>query len=119
MSVYMKVPHAQVIERAGRRPIDIIKWVDAKKTDGRHRSRLVAKEFNNGDQAATPPLEGLKLLTVKLAAPEPELRDTKMAPGDDKSSVMVHADGHRACLYSQAKPNTYVEVPDEDQLEGD
>ena len=35
---------AQAIDRTGRSPIGI-KWVDVKKADGRHRSRLVAKEL--------------------------------------------------------------------------
>ena len=73
MGVYTKVPYEQAVGRTGRRPIGS-KWVDIKKSDGRHRSRLVAKEFNNGvDQdmyAATPPLEALKLLVVKAAGRE-------------------------------------------------
>ena len=43
MGVCKKVPHAQRIERIGRRHIGI-KWVDVKKAYGRHRNRLVAKE---------------------------------------------------------------------------
>ena len=57
MGVHKKVPYEQAIERTGRQPTDI-KCVDVKKDDGRHKSKLVAKEFNNGtDQAlyaATP-----------------------------------------------------------------
>ena len=87
MGVYKKVPYAQAIERTGRRPIGIM-WVDVKKADGRQRRRQVAKEFSNGiDQTMRPPLEALKMLTVKLAAREPQRRDTKIAPGDD---VDVH-----------------------------
>ena len=107
VGVYKKVPHAQAIERTGRRPVGI-KWVDVKKADRRHRSRLVATEFNNGINqamyAATPPSGALKLLTVNLAAREGERRDTKIAPGDDNNA--------------QAQPNTYVQVPGEDQSDG-
>ena len=39
--------------------------------------------------AATPPLEALKLLTLKLAARGRERRDTKTALGDDNSSVVI------------------------------
>ena len=59
----------------------------------------VDKELNNGiDQsmyAATPPLEALKLLTVKLAARQRERRDTKIARADDNSSVIIHVDTER------------------------
>ena len=34
-----------------------------------------------------------------------------------QSSHMIHVDVHNAYFYAQAKPHTYVEVPDEDQLE--
>ena len=34
-----------------------------------------------------------------------------------QSSHMTHVNVHNAYFYAQAKPNTYVEVPDEDQLE--
>ena len=58
-----------------------------------------AKELNNGiDQsmyAATPPLEVLKLLSVKLAARQRERRDTKIARADDNSSVIIHVDTER------------------------
>ena len=80
-----KVPCAQAIGRTGRRLVGT-KWVDVKKADGRHRSRLVAKEIINGiDQAiraAKPPLEALTLFMVKFAAREQERRNTKIAPGD-------------------------------------
>ena len=59
MGVFRKVLDSQAIERTGRRPTGIT-WVDVKKADGRHRSRLVG---NDGiDQAmyvATPPLKAL------------------------------------------------------------
>ena len=62
--------------------------------------------------------EALKLSTVKLAARERERRDARVATDDDNSSIMIHVDVHRAYFYAQAKPNTCVEVPDEDQPQG-
>ena len=41
-----------------------------------------------------------------------------VAADDNNSSVMIHVDVHRAYYHAQAKPNTHVEVPDEDQFEG-
>ena len=111
-----KVP--QAVERTRRRPTGV-KWFDVKKVDGRHRSRLVAKKFFHGIfpamYPATPPLEAWIFLT---AACERERRDTKVAPDANNISVMIHVDVHRAHVYAQAKPNTCVEVIDEDQLEG-
>ena len=50
--------------------------------------------------AATPPLEALRLLTVKLASREQHRRGAKIAPDDDNSSVMTHVDVHRAYFYA-------------------
>ena len=54
---------------------------------------------------------------MKLAARGRDRRDAKIAPDDNHSSVMIHVDVHRVFLDAQAKPNTYVAVSDEDQLE--
>ena len=81
----------------------------------------MAKEFDKGiHQAlyvATPPLEAFRPLTVKLAAREGERKDTRTAPGDDNSSIMIHVDVHRAHSSAQAKPNIHVKVSEEDQTE--
>ena len=65
-----KVPNAQAVNELDEDPK--ASRVDVKNADGRHRSRLVTKEFYIGNDetmyAATPPLEALELLTVKLAA---------------------------------------------------
>ena len=83
MGVYVKVPYEQAVERTGKRPTGI-KWVGVKKGDGRYRSRLVAKEFNDGtDQAvhaAAPPLKALKLLLVKAAGRYQCRRDGESRP---------------------------------------
>ena len=52
-----------------------------------------------------------------LQAGEQERRNAKPALDDDNSSVMIHVDVHRAYFSAQVGPNTYVEVPDEDQTE--
>ena len=63
--MYKNVPYAQAIERTERQPIGI-NWNDVKKDDGCHRSRLAAKEFNNGvDQ--TPPSGAKKLFCKECA----------------------------------------------------
>ena len=51
-------------------------------------------------------LEAVQQSTVRLAARERERMDTKIAPSDDNSSVMMHVDVHRAYFYAQAQPNT-------------
>ena len=45
-------------------------------------------------------------------------RSTETAPGDDNSSIIIQMDVRRAYFSVQARPNTYVEVLDEVQLEG-
>ena len=79
----------------------------------------MAKEFNNGIEkamyAATPPLEALKLLTRKLATRDRVRQDAEIAADDNNSSITIHVHVHRGYLNAQARPNTDVEVPDEDQ----
>ena len=66
--VYTKVPEEECWKYTGKEPISV-KWVDVNKGDKVHpeyRSRLVAKEIKADKRidlfAATPPLEGKKLL---------------------------------------------------------
>ena len=110
---------AQAVEKTRTRPIGI-KWVDVKKADGRHRTRVVAKEVNDGiDQAmyvATLPLAAQKL-DGEVCVREQERTCIWTAPADDNSSIMIHLDMLCACFHAQARPNTYMEVPDEDQTE--
>ena len=107
--VYRNVPYEQTVEKIGKRTIGI-KW-NVKKPDGRHRCRLVAKEFNDSvDQAtcaATPHLEALNFLPMKLAGREREWRD----------AGMIHMNGHWAFFFAQDRPDTYVEVPEEEKTE--
>ena len=80
-----------------------------RRQEGRRTSLQVGEELNNGiDQAmcaATPPSEALKLWAVKLAARE----------RDEGIHRLRLVDFLR--VYAQARPSTYVEVPDEDKTE--
>lgn len=46
MGVYKEVPYRDALETMGRKPIDV-KGVHVLKASGKHRSRLVAKEFKS------------------------------------------------------------------------
>ena len=67
-NTYVKVPRSECFERTGKAPIGV-RWVDVNKGDAKnpaHKSRLVAKEFNNDKResifAAMPPLEAKRTL---------------------------------------------------------
>eukprot|EP00973_Karenia_brevis_P014279 1945027-Karenia_brevis.AAC.1 len=69
MGVYEKVKIEEAYERTGKAPIKL-RWIDTNKSNDEnepnYRSRLVAKEFNNGQRldlySATPPLELIRSL---------------------------------------------------------
>ena len=67
--------------------------------NGRYRSRLVAKEFNDGMgetmHAALPPLGEVNMRAAKFAARE-QPGDTMANPDGDSCTVMVHMDVIRA-----------------------
>ena len=105
--VWKKIPRAE----AARRGCKVIKtrWIDINKGDDDHpvyRSRFVAKEFNNGEEAGlfagTPPLEGLRYLIHEAATWE----------GEEKI-VMIN-DVARAFFEAAAVRQVCVELPDED-----
>ena len=107
------------IEVAARRGWKVIKsrWIDINKGDDEnksYRSRVVAKEFNNGALeglfAGTPPLEALRFLVHQAAT-----MDTR--GGTDKV-VMVN-DVARAFFEAKATRNICVELPDEARTEED
>ena len=62
--VYVKVPVQECWDKTGKAPIGV-RWVDVRKSDGTHRSRLVARDFRpksrvddlEGLFASMPPLE--------------------------------------------------------------
>ena len=97
-------------EEARRRGWRIIKtrWIDINKGDDRnpnYRSRLVGKEFNDGEVvalfAATPPLEALRVLVSEAATVEKGGR-----------KVMVINDVSRAFIEAPVKRNICVELPE-------
>ena len=112
MNVYKKVPLEECLRETGKKPIGI-RWVDINKGDRKninYRSRLVAKEFKDGDKpewyAATPPGECLKLLLNKMAAKKGQVK-------------LVYADVSRAYFYAKASRPVYVELPEEDKDDND
>lgn len=64
---------ARAIEAIGKKPIGV-SWVDAFKTSGKHRNRVVAKEINIGGDpdmyAPAPLLEKAKMFLATPAAGE-------------------------------------------------
>ncbi len=110
MGVYRKVRRSWVKQR-GERVIGV-RWIDINKGDNDnpdYRSRLVAKYFKTGDRpdlfAATPPLEALKMI-ISIAASNPGLQ------------IMIN-DVKRAYFHAPVKRPVYVELPNEDRMEGE
>ena len=107
MGTYIKVPRAEALA-AGIKPIDT-RWVDTNKGDStrvRVRSRLVAKQFNNGKGgedlfAATPPIEALRAILSSAVSSE-------------RDKCLMSIDVSRAYMYAKAKGTTYIEIPPED-----
>ena len=112
MKVYCKVPMEECWKETGRKPIGV-RWVDINKGDKsniNYRSRLVAKEFKTDEKpewyAATPPGECLRLML------------SKMASGKGKFKL-AYADVSRAYFYAKASRPVYVELPEEDKVDGE
>ena len=112
--VWMKITRAE----ARRRGLKIIKvmWIDVDKGDAQSpniRSRLVAKEFNNGVEeglfAGTPPIEALRLLVSAAATVE----------DDEENSVIMINDVSRAFFEASIQREVCIELPDEDVEDGD
>ena len=118
--VYKKVPIEECWACTGQDPIKV-KWVDVNKGDKVHpeyRSRLVAKEIKTDKRidlfAATPPLEGKKLL-IALAV----TRGVGYEEGDKEGGMKLDfIDIRRAFFQALAKRNVYVELPEEDSQPG-
>ena len=107
MTVYEKVPISQAKE-VGKQILGV-RWVDVRKADGTHRSRLVAKEIKTYNApelfAATPPIETLKYLMRRAA--------------QDRSLEIMHIDVTRAYFYADVSRDVYVRLPAEDQAPGE
>ena len=112
--VWTKITRAE----ARRRMLKIIKvmWIDVNKGDAQNsniRSRLVAKEFNNGVQdglfAGTPPIEALRLLVSAAATTE---------AGEEDNVIMIN-DVSRAFFEAPIQRSVCIELPDEDLDDAD
>ena len=105
----------EAVRLTGRAPI-AVKWVDVNKGDDEepeYRCRLVAKDikrkYDEAIFAATPPLEGKKLL-FSLA--------TTGTKGSADPLKLLFIDVKRAYFYAKSKKPVFVQLPDEDALEG-
>ncbi len=101
LNVFSRIPRSQAT-RDGHKVIPT-RWVDVDKGTS-YRSRLVAKEIKTEERldlfAATPPLETLKMLLMKLAR-------------KSGSYKLLHVDVSRAYMHAKATRTVYVEIPAE------
>ena len=105
MGVWTKVPKS---EAKGKKIIRL-RWIDVNKMDADNpmiRSRIVAKEYNDGVDpnmfASTPPIEALRYLLSKAA--------TK---GNEDKMIMLN-DVSRAFFNAKVSREVYVHLPAED-----
>ena len=118
--LYTKVPLQQCWDETGKDPIGT-RWVDVNKGDDEdpeYRCRLVAQEINRGKRedlfAATPPLEGLKVL-FSLAVTE----GTGFGTGSRRGGMKLDfIDVRRAYFHAKARRRVYVRLPAEDAEPG-
>ena len=113
--VYEKVPIEDAYYFTGKGPIGT-KWVDVNKGDDEkpeYRCRFVAKEIRRKNDesifAATPPLEGKKIL-CSLA-----VSGTK---GSADPLKLLFIDVKRAYFYAKSTRPVFVQLPDEDPGDG-
>ena len=115
MGVWTKVPRAQCLAETGRPPVGT-RWVDTNKGDDvnpKIRSRIVAQELKRTNEfelfAATPPIDYIKFLLARAASeqqrPEP-------------SCIMI-VGVKKAYFYAPSTRRVYINIPKEDQEEGD
>ena len=120
---YDKVPRAVALQR-GVRPLQV-RWVDVNKGDRSHykvRSRIVGKELKSKTReallahelfSATPPWETVKGLFSLLVT------DLPAAMTGGEPLVMCVYDISRAHFMPAVEREIYIELPDEDKLDGD
>ena len=107
--VWRKMSRAEATKRGWK--VVKTRWIDINKGDADniiYRSRLVGKEFNNGDAeglfAGTPPLEALRMLISEAATVEPRGR---------KKCIMIN-DVSRAFFEAPMQRNLCIELPEEE-----
>ena len=110
MGVWSKVPKAQA---AGKNIIRL-RWIDVNKMDADNpmiRSRIVAKEYNDGVDpnmfASTPLIESLRSLFSKAAT-----------TGNEDKVIMLN-DVSRAFFNAKVTREVYIHLPAEDMEEGE
>ena len=119
--VYKKVPRSKA-DSLKLKPI-AVRWIDVNKGDKRnkrYRSRLVAKEFRFKSSkikkedlfAGTPPLEALRLLVSRSVTYK---SDTKRK---GVKKILI-ADVKRAFFNAFVKRTVFIELPPEDQVDGE
>ena len=123
IGLYDKVPRAVALQR-GVRPLQV-RWVDVNKGDRssyKVRSRIVGKELKSKTKeallahelfSATPPWETVKALFSLLVT------DLPVAMTGGEPLVMGVYDISRAHFMPAVEREIYIELPDEDKLDGD
>ena len=100
-------PTSECWDKLGKAPVGV-RWVDSRKSSG-VRSRLVARDFKGKDNdrddlfAATPPLEGIRLLLSRAA--------TVMKHG--RTNKLMFIDAKKAHLNPKCDEDVYIELPAE------
>ena len=114
--VWTKIPRQMAIAKGWK--IVKTRWIDINKGNGEnpvYRSRLVGKEFNDGDMdgifAGTPPLEALRYLVHEAATVE-------QAKGRHNKVIMIN-DVARAFFEAKAMRTVCVELPEEGRTQED
>eukprot|EP00435_Cladocopium_sp_Y103_P033123 s170_g8.t1 len=128
IKLYDKVPRQVAIDRG--KQILPVRWVDVNKGDKQKmklRSRIVGKELKAKTKeallahelfSATPPWEMIKSL-FSLLVTDPKDDDGRDQVRARQELVMGVFDISRAHFMPEAKRELYVEIPDEDRLEGE
>jgi len=106
--IWCEKPVQECWSKTGKAPVSV-RWVDVRKGSGEVRSRLVARDFKAGEKgrddlfAATPPLEGKRLLVSRAMTRRK----------DGKKRKLRFIDAKKAHLNPPCHEDVYIELPDE------
>ena len=106
--IWCEKPVQECWSKTGKAPVSV-RWVDVRKGSGEVRSRLVARDFKAGEKgrddlfAATPPLEGKRLLVSRAVTRRK----------DGKKRKLRFIDAKKAHLNPPCHEDVYFELPDE------